>query len=321
MESKISTKEILSTVLGAIVFFTVFLNGITLGTNTPMLFLNDGVNAVLTIWSSISFLILLFSFNKISEIRILMSFMLIAFQVPSIIQLGLESNFIDHPYFSPSSPMAIAFFVMMGCHNYLSNQKNFLAKCLSFYTYFIATFVPILGLWGFLFQSVTLITQSKVNHAIGFSAGTIFLSSTILAITSITHLNRDHDYLKIKAFFYSFKFFYFQLLGTSILSIPLIKTFAWAPFAAISFSFLFVNFFTMLFAKGWIEKKALEEKVTICSWKHTIRSDMKDSNEWLEVDQYLNEKGFIVSHGISPKAVEERRASIKKSSSRNKLLN
>lgn len=235
MQSKVSTKEILYTILWASIFCTVFLNGVILGTNTPMLFLNDGVNAVLTIWSSISFLFLLFSFSKIVEIKILMSLILIAFQIPSILQLSLIDTLIQHPYFAPSSGMTISFFIMMGAHNYLSTQKNFLSKCLAFYTYFIATFIPILGLWGFLFQSVTLITQSKVHYAIGFSAGTLFLSSTVLAITSITHLKKDHDYLKIKAFFYSFKFFYFQLLGTSILSIPLIKSFKWNPFPSISF--------------------------------------------------------------------------------------
>lgn len=109
METKISTKEILSTALGAIIFFTVFLNGIILGTNTPMLFLNDGVNAVLTIWTSISFLLLLFSFSKINEIRILMSAILLIFQIPSVVQLVLGQNLIDHPYYYPSSYMTIAF--------------------------------------------------------------------------------------------------------------------------------------------------------------------------------------------------------------------
>ncbi|MAF78054.1 MAG: hypothetical protein CME60_07815 [Halobacteriovoraceae bacterium] len=312
METKISTKEILSTALGAIIFFTVFLNGIILGTNTPMLFLNDGVNSVLTIWTSISFLLLLFSFSKINEIRILMSAILLIFQIPSVVQLVLGQNLIDHPYYYPSSYMTIAFFTMLGCHNFLSGHKYFISKCLSFYTYFIATFIPVIGLWGFLFQNVTLIDQSGNDQSVGFSAGTLFLTSTVLLITSITHLKKDHDYLKIKAFFYSFKFFYFQLLGTSIFAIPLIKSYNWSPIPAISISFLVINVAIMLFAKSWIEEKAKEEKVTICSWHNTIRSDNQENDEWLGVTEYLSEKGFIVSHGISPKAINERRLSIQR---------
>ncbi len=311
MDSKFSTKEILLTLLGAVIFFTVILNGIILGTDTPMLFLNDGVNSVLTIWTSVSFLFLLFSFSKISEIRILMSVILLAFQIPSVLQLAFDKVLIDHAYFAPSSSMTIAFFVMLGSHNYLADQKNFLSKCLAFYSYFIATFIPIIGLWGFLFQSVTLITQNTHSLNVGFSAGTLFLSSTVLAITSITHLKNDYDYLKIKAFFYSFKFFYFQLLGTSIVAIPLIKSYSWGVFPAIGFSFLAINMMMILFAKRWIEQKAKEEKVTICSWKNTIRSDDHDRNEWLAVSEYLNEKGFIVSHGISPDAIKERRVNLK----------
>lgn len=288
-------------------FFTVFLNGVLLGTNTKILFLNDGLNPVLTIWTSISFLLLIFSFNKITEIRILMSLILIFFQLASIVQLALGDNLISHPFFAPSSTMTVIFFIMMGTHNYLSCYKSFMCKCLSFYTFFIATFIPILGLWGFLFQSVALLSQNTTNSAVGFSAATFFLCSVVLAITSITNLKDDHDYLKIKAFFYSFKFFYFQLLGTSLLAIPLIKSYHWQPFSAISFGFLLINMAMMLFMKKWIEKKALEEKVTVCSWKNTIRSDSDEKSEWLSVSEYLHEKGFVVSHGISPRAIKERK--------------
>jgi len=63
----------------------------------------------------------------------------------------------------------------------------------------------------------------------------------------------------------------------------------------------------ILFAKNWIEQKIKEEKITICSWKNTIRSDSANTDEWLAVSEYLNEKGFVVSHGISPEAIEERK--------------
>ncbi len=309
MNTNISTKEILSTVLGAAVFFTVFLNALILATNTPMLFLNDGVNPVLTIWTSISFLLLAFSFNKISEIRVLISIILIIFQIPSIIQLVMGNPFMTHAYFVPSSSITITFFILMSFHNLLSVNKRFMAKCLTCYCYFIATFIPIIGLWGNIFQNVAPLTHNSLHSAIGFSGPTLFLTSLVLAITSITQLRKGHDYLRIKAFFYSFKFFYFQLFGTSLMAIPLIKNYSWSAFPAVSTSFLTVNFAMLIFAKNWIEKKAKEEKVTICSWNNTIRSDDEQNGEWLSVSEYLNEKGFIVSHGISPEAINERKMS------------
>lgn len=309
MDTNISTKEILSTVLGATIFFTVFLNALILATNTPMLFLNDGVNPVLTIWTSISFLLLLFSFNKISEIRILISIILMIFQIPSVIQLVIGDPFMTHAFFVPSSSITVSFFFLMALHNLLSVNNRFIAKCLSSYCYFIATFIPIIGLWGNIFQSIAPLTHSSSHSAIGFSGSTLLLTSLVLIITSVTQLKRGHDYLNIKAFFYSFKFFYFQLMGTSILSIPLIKNYSWSAFPAVSVSFLSINFLMLIFAKNWIEKKAKEEKVTICSWNNTIRSDDEQNSQWLSVSEYLNEKGFIVSHGISPEALHERKMS------------
>ena len=64
--------------------------------------------------------------------------------------------------------------------------------------------------------------------------------------------------------------------------------------------------------KVGLKKRPKKKTDTICSWHNTIRSDNQENDEWLGVTEYLSEKGFIVSHGISPKAINERRLSIQR---------
>lgn len=256
---------------------------------------------VLTLTTSVSFLICLYLLENPTSIR--GQILLVIFQILSIFELIFAPFFIGS-FLGPSSIPTILFFSAFLLYIHFKDSKTFENKYVCQYAFFILGIIPLLGLVGHLINHEDLLGASNHSPEIGISLLTILLCQLMLLRISIDQINKPTDYLEIKANFIGFKIFYFQI-GLSLFLI----FFLWRSIGVELYQSIVIGSgvwmtFFLLISKVVIKKVATEKKVTICSWNRTIKSENKDFEEWLTLENFLDEKGFVVSHGISPVAHE-----------------
>lgn len=263
---------------------------------------------LMTLYTSLSLWMLSLFLHCKDQNRPIYAGLIFLLQGVSVFQL-LAKSFSSHAYLLPSSWVTIVLIIVMTFCLSLRTE-NLFHRCLSYYLYQSCAFITLVGLWGHFTEDHSLLTQSRDSYGIGLSLITIICSMLLLSLISLRMEEEGHHYMKIKAFFHSYKFFYYQVFGTIALGIFLNKLTLFHPLINLAISSVLSFFLGYLLLRQKFQEIQEEEKIVMCSWKKTFRPEFYeganfDKEEWVHVEKFLQQKGFFVSHGISPLAYKE----------------